>query len=163
MGGYLGDLAHHLSADHQSLNEGARSHKGAGDHHLHLSRSFSERPERLRLLGHTLQVVLACSQHTHPAQVLENIKMEILYVSSQLGLVGFSITEADHTYETRLVRPVEEPLQEPGPEFVEHLLQVDVGASVIVPQICVQVSEDLGILGVQGAPGGGEGFLQTDR
>lgn len=75
----------------------------------------------------------------------------------------FSITEAGRTYETQVVRLVEEPLQELGPEFVEHLLQVDVGASVVVPKICVQVSEDLGIVGVQGAPGGGEGFLQTDR
>ncbi len=47
-----------------------------------------------------------------------------------------------------LVCLVEELLQQPGPEFVEHLLQVDIGASVIVPQIRVEVREDLGILGV---------------
>ena len=47
---------------------------------------------------------------------------------------------------------VEELLQQPGPELVEHLLQVDIGASVVVPQIRVQVREDLGILGIYGAP-----------
>ncbi len=52
------------------------------------------------------------------------------------------------TYGVLLVCLVEELLQKPGPEFVEHLFQVDVGTSVIVPQIRVQVREDMGILGV---------------
>lgn len=56
----------------------------------------------------------------------------------------------------------EELLQELGPEVVEHLLQVDVGASVVVPQVRVQFREHMGILGVDGAPGGGEGLVETD-
>lgn len=52
------------------------------------------------------------------------------------------------TYGILHVCLVEELLQQPGPEFVEHFFQVDIGASVIVPQIRVQVGEDLGILGV---------------
>lgn len=64
VGVYLGDLAHHLSADHQSLNKGSRSHKGMRDHCLHLAGDVSEWPQCLDLLGHTLQVVLTCEQHT---------------------------------------------------------------------------------------------------
>lgn len=56
--------------------------------------------------------------------------------------------KAGCTYEILLVCLVEELLQQLGPEFVEHLFQVDIGASVIVLQILVQVGEDLGILGV---------------
>lgn len=43
---------------------------------------------------------------------------------------------------------VEEFLQQLGPEFIENLLQVDAGASVVALQIFVQVREDLGILGI---------------
>lgn len=63
------------------------------------------------------------------------------------------------TYEVWLVCLGEELFQELGPEFVEHLLQVDVGASVVMPQVCIQVREDLGVLGVHSTPGGGEELL----
>ena len=62
---YLGHLAHHFPADHQSLNEGTRSHKCACDHHLHDPGGVCKGPQCLYLLGYTLQVVLACNQHTH--------------------------------------------------------------------------------------------------
>lgn len=42
----------------------------------------------------------------------------------------------------------EELLQQPGPEIVEHLFQVDLGALIVEPQIFVQVREEPGILGV---------------
>lgn len=58
-----------------------------------------------------------------------------------------------------LVRMLEELLQQPGPELVEHLLQVDVGASVVVPQIRVKVGEDLPVLGVEEAVRLGESLL----
>jgi len=58
-----------------------------------------------------------------------------------------------------LVCLVEELLQQPGPELVQHLFQVDVGASVVVPQIRVQVREDLGGLEVQQAPSLSESLL----
>lgn len=54
---------------------------------------------------------------------------------------------------------VEEFLQQLGPEFIEHLFQVDIGASVVDPQICVQVREDLGILGVYGTQSWSECLL----
>lgn len=56
--------------------------------------------------------------------------------------------KAGCTDEILLVCLVEELLQQLGPEFVQHLFQVDIGASVVVPQIREQVREDLGILGV---------------
>lgn len=74
LGAYLGDLAHHLSADDQSLNKGARSHKGVRDHVLHLAGDFSERPQSLNLLGHTLQVVLACKQHSTSAKCSQHVE-----------------------------------------------------------------------------------------
>lgn len=37
------------------------------------------------------------------------------------------------TYKALLVCVVEKLLQEPDREFIEHLLQVDVGASVVAP------------------------------
>ena len=63
------------------------------------------------------------------------------------------------TYEILLVSLVEELLQQLGPELIEHLFQVDVGASVVVPQIRVQLREDLGVLGVQEAPSWNESLL----
>lgn len=48
---------------------------------------------------------------------------------------------------------VEDFLQQLGPEIIEHLFQVDFGASVVAPQLCVQVREDLRILGVYGTEG----------
>lgn len=63
------------------------------------------------------------------------------------------------TYEAWLVCLGEEPFQEPGPEFVEHLLQVDVGASVVMSQVRIEVREDMGILGIHNTPGGGEGLM----
>lgn len=38
-----------------------------------------------------------------------------------------------HTDEILLVGLVEELLQQPGPEFIEHFFQVDVGTSIVVP------------------------------
>lgn len=58
-----------------------------------------------------------------------------------------------YTDKALLVCVVEKLLQEPDPEFVEHLLQVDFGASVVAPDIRVQVGEDLSVLDVQSAPG----------
>lgn len=70
------------------------------------------------------------------------------------------VEELSFTYEVLPVGLVEQLLQQSGPEVVEHLLQVDVGAAVVVPQLHVQFGEDLGILGVQGAPSWGECLLQ---
>lgn len=58
-----------------------------------------------------------------------------------------------YTNKALLVCVVEKLLQEPDPEFVEHLLQVGVGASVVAPEIRVQVREDLSVLYVQSPPG----------
>lgn len=60
------------------------------------------------------------------------------------------------TYEVWLVCLGEELFQELCPEIIEHLLQVNIGASVVMPQVLIQVREDLGVLGVHGTPGGGE-------
>ena len=64
------------------------------------------------------------------------------------------------TYDVLLVGLVEQLLQQPGPEVVEGLLQVDVGGSAVAPQLHVQVGEDRGVLGVKQPHGGGEGLLQ---
>lgn len=47
------------------------------------------------------------------------------------------------------VQQLEEPLQQPCPELVEGLLQVDVGAAVVAAQLAVQVLEHLHVLSVQ--------------
>lgn len=47
------------------------------------------------------------------------------------------------------VQQLEEPLQQPCPELIEGLFQVDVGATVVAAQLAVQVLEHLHILGVQ--------------
>lgn len=64
------------------------------------------------------------------------------------------------TYVILLVRLEEELLQQLGPEFVEDFFEVDVGASVVVPQIRVELGENLGIQRVQRAPVRSERLLQ---
>lgn len=54
----------------------------------------------------------------------------------------------------------EEALQQAGPELCQRVLQVQVGAAVVEPQLGVQVPEGPGALRVQLAQGAGEGILQ---
>lgn len=53
----------------------------------------------------------------------------------------------------------EQSLQKPCPEFIESFFQVEARASVVVPQICVELVEHRGILGVERPPGGHERLL----
>lgn len=55
---------------------------------------------------------------------------------------------------------LEQALQQPCPEVVERLLQVDSGATVVATQVSVQVLEHRGVLGVEGAQFGQEGLLE---
>lgn len=56
--------------------------------------------------------------------------------------------KGDCTYDMMLVCIGEDLLQQLGPEIVEQLLQVDLGALIVEPQIFVQVREEPGILRV---------------
>lgn len=58
------------------------------------------------------------------------------------------------------VQQLEEPLQQPCPELIEGLLQVDVGAAVIAAQLAVQVLEHLRILSVQFSVHAWKGIVQ---
>ena len=55
---------------------------------------------------------------------------------------------------------LEQALQQPCPEVVERLLQVDSGATVVATQVSVQVLEHRGVLGVERAQRGQEGLLK---
>lgn len=66
------------------------------------------------------------------------------------------------TYEVLSVGSLEQPLQQAGPELVERLLYVDVGAAVVPSQLRVQLSEHAGVLGVQETQHRGVGLLQDN-
>lgn len=48
-------------------------------------------------------------------------------------------------------RGFEDALQEAGPELGQRLVQVEGGASVVLPQVSVEASEEPRVLGVEGA------------
>lgn len=54
---------------------------------------------------------------------------------------------------------LEDALQEAGPELGQRLVQVEGGASVVLPQVSVEASEEPRVLGVEGAERR-EGLLQ---
>ena len=116
---YLGDLAHHLPGHRQALDEGAGGDEGAAGLELQVAGHVAEGPQRLRLLGHALQVLVADG---------------VLRVGR-----------------------LERALQQPRPQVVERLLQIDGGPALIPLQLPVQVLEDVRVLGVERPVDGQEG------
>lgn len=66
------------------------------------------------------------------------------------------------TYVVLFVCLVEELLQQLGPEFIQHLFQVDVRSSIILLQIDVEVREELRVVGVHGAQRPREALIQVE-